>query len=228
MEAKGGIGMNTYQVTVGPNGEIIMPSDLRARLALTEGETLEIKFESNKKFSVRQPERIAGPLADFFEDLILNDLQSKGYGGNRLKDQLCLEKTNLSSVLDWLAEEANKFRERGENTGWRSLPEWEEKSSLERGVYHVLLSARAERDLAKLPESLKSEAAHALQQIEHDPSGFKRLRGPYYPIYRLAFNGKSAGQYRIIYTIMENSPTVNVLVIGERKGIYSWLKGLTC
>lgn len=219
--------MNTYQVMVGSKGEIIMPSDLRKLLGLFEGDIFEFQVDRDKKVCARGLERSAGPLADFFEDLILSELHCEGYSGDLLKEQLYLQKIRLSTVLDLLAEEARKSRDKGKGVDWRKLIELGDFSSPTRGAYKVIISIRAERDLSKLPKSLMSEVSEIFHMIEQNPTGFKRLRGPYYSTYRVAFNGKTTEQHRIIYTVIEDSQTVNVLSIGERKEIYNWLKGLT-
>ncbi len=218
--------MNTYQVIVGPKGELIMPADLRELLGLLEGDTFELRVEMDGKICARGAERPAGPLADFFEDLILSDLQCEGYSGDRLKEQLFLQKIRLSTAIDCLVEEARTLRDKGKLVEWRTLSELEGFSTLPRGDYKVIISTRAEGDLSKLSKSLRSEVADVFHMIEQNPSGFKRLRGPYYATYRVAFNGKMPGQNRIIYTVMEDSQTVSVISIGERKVIYNWLKGL--
>lgn len=218
--------MNTYQVIVGSKGEIIMPAELRELLGLLEGDMFELRVDLDGKIYTRGAERSAGPLIDFFEDLILSDLHCEGYSGDSLKENLYLQKIRLSTALDSLAEEARTRRDKGKLVEWRTLSELEGLSTLPRGEYKVIISTRAEGDLSRLPKSLRSEVADIFHMMEQDPSGFKRLRGPFYATYRVAFNGKMPGQNRIIYTVMEDSKTVSVISIGERKVIYNWLKGL--
>lgn len=218
--------MNTYRVLVGANGEIILPSELRESLALVEGDSLILEVSHEGKLRTQAAERAVGPLADFFEDLILSDLHCEGCSGDFLKDQLYLRKTRLSTVLDRLTEEARFAKENGQGMNWRMMPELEGSlDSMHSGDFKVFISTRVERDLLKLSEMLLSEVSDVFELLEKNPVGFKRLRGPYYETYRVSFSGK-AGQYRVIYTVFEETNTVSVLCIGERREIYNWLKGL--
>ena len=219
--------MNIYHVFVGPKGEIILPPELRESLALVEGDSLILEVGIDGKIRTQAAERVVGPLADFFEDLILSDLHCEGCSGDLLKDQLYLRKTRLSTVLDRLTEEARYAKENGQGMDWRMMPELEGSlDSMHVGEFKVFISTRAERDLLKLSEALLSEVSNVFEMLERNPVGFKRLRGPYYETYRVSFNGKMIGQYRVIYTVFEDNHTVSVLSIGERKEIYNWLKGL--
>jgi AbrB family looped-hinge helix DNA binding protein len=228
IEARRDKEMNTYRVLVGAKGEIILPLELRESLGLVEGDSLDLEVSLNGKIRTRSAERTVGPLADFFEDLILNDLHCDGCSGDLLKEQFYLRKTRLSTVLDRLAEEAREAKEKGQGMDWRMMPELEGSlDSMHKGNFKVFISTRAERDLLKLSEVQLTEVSEVFEMLELHPVQFKRLRGPFYDTYRVSFNGgKMTGQYRVIYTVFEDTHMVSVLSIGERKDIYNWLKGL--
>lgn len=217
--------MKTYRVKVNENGAIILPSELRDLLGLVAGDTVELNVDAEGRFLVQTAERTAGPLSDFFEDLILGDLRCEGCSGDVLKERLLEKKFQLSTVFDRMSEEARRAHKQGQTHLWRENPVLSEARSgkAEKGQYHVVLTARTERDLYKLSPEVIKEIPPVLESLEHDPMGFKRLKGPYYETYRVAFHRQS---YRVIYTVYERENLVTVLFIGERKSIYERMKGM--
>ncbi|GAB6171651.1 hypothetical protein JCM15765_11290 [Paradesulfitobacterium aromaticivorans] len=217
--------MKTYRVKVNENGAILLPPELRELLGLVAGDTVELNVDAEGRFLVQTAERSAGPLSDFFEDLILGDLRCDGCSGDILKERLLEKKFQLSTVLDRMSEEARRAHKHGQTHTWRENPAFSDLGigKAEKGKYHVMLTPRTERDFYKLSEGVLKEIPQVLENLEEDPLGFKRLKGPYYETYRVSFHRQS---YRVIYTVFESESLVTVLFIGERKSIYERMKGM--
>ncbi len=83
------------------------------------------------------------------------------------------------------------------------------------GKYSVEIVPKAEKEFLKLPESIKNRIREKILQLENNPRPFgaKKLRETEY--YRLRI-----GDFRIIYSIHENTKLVKVLSIAHRKEIY--------
>lgn len=216
--------MDTYRVTVGINGEVILPEELRELLGLVEGDVFALTVDMEGQVMARSAERSVGPLADFFEDLILQDLHCEGCTGDLLKDKFLHRKIQLSTVLDRLSEEARKAKQKGEAIRWRKLPEF--LTDKPQGTYRVFLSPRTERDILKLPQRVREEMTTVLQKLENEPLNYKRLKGPFYETYRVSLNGEPNGKYRVIYTVFEEEKMLGVISVGERQEIYHYLLGM--
>ncbi len=82
--------------------------------------------------------------------------------------------------------------------------------------YHVTIKKSAEKELAKLPLNailILKEKILALGTNPY-PNGHKKLKG-FSDQYRIRW-----GNYRVIYRIENNRLLIEVLKIGDRKGIY--------
>ena len=81
--------------------------------------------------------------------------------------------------------------------------------------YEVILSRNALKFLKKLPPADRSRIKDALLKLSQNPwfTQYKKLRG--YPFYRIR-----VGDYRVIYSVDENSKTVYVVRIGKRDEVY--------
>lgn len=222
--------MGTYRVKVGPDGVIVLPQEIREKLALVPGDTLELSIDPEGKFLVETAERSVGPLSDFFEDLILGDLRCEGCAGDILKGKLLERKLQLSTILDRLAEEARRVYQQGQSLKWREVPEMSflNLAKASNDMFQIVLTPRVERDLRRMSEEVLREVPSLFEDMEQDPLAFKRLRGPYYETYRVSFRGPAMEHYRIIYTVFESENLVVVLGVGERSGIYERLKGIAC
>lgn len=220
--------METYRVRVNAQGEIVLPLELRDLLGLVSDDTVELTIDPQGKIILCTAERSVGPLADFFEDLILSDLHSEGCSGDRLKEKLLERKIQLSTVLDRLAEEAHRACTRRHTLSWRETVELRflSLSRDEHKEYQVILTPRSERDLRKLPENVLKRIPSVLTELEQDPLAFKRLKGPYYETFRVSLPGEGMEHYRVIYTVFPTEGLVTILNVGERKAIYEHLKGL--
>lgn len=219
--------MDTYRVKVGTNGEIVLPPVLRDMLGLVVGDSIELCVDAEGKLIVRTAERSVGPLSDFFEDLILGDLRREGCSGDLLKSKFLERKLKLSTVLDRLAEEANSSHKHAKAIQWRETRELEllKIGKVSLGAYKVMLTARSVRDIIVLPEEVIKELPTVLEELEQDPTEFKRLRGPYYETYRVSFNC-GAKDFRVIYSVFTPQNLVVILTVGERKVIYERLNGI--
>ena len=81
--------------------------------------------------------------------------------------------------------------------------------------YEVILSRNALKFLKKLPPTDRERIKEALLKLSQNPwfTQYKKLRG--YPFYRIR-----VGDYRIIYSVDEESKTVYVVRIGRRENVY--------
>jgi mRNA interferase RelE/StbE len=83
--------------------------------------------------------------------------------------------------------------------------------------YEVILSRNALKFLKKLPPTDRERIKEALLKLSQNPwfTQYKKLRG--YPFYRIR-----VGNYRIIYSVEEDSKTVYVVRIGRRENSYEF------
>jgi len=84
--------------------------------------------------------------------------------------------------------------------------------------YSVVLSRKSEKFLKKVPPQDKKRLVDALVELGRNPwfTQYKKVRG--YPFYRIR-----VGDYRIIYSVDEESKVVYVVIIGRREGVYDRL-----
>ncbi|HVJ48263.1 type II toxin-antitoxin system RelE/ParE family toxin [Desulfitobacterium sp.] len=217
--------MDTYRVSVGANGEVILPEELREVLGLVPGDLLALTVDLEGKVRVRSAERSVGPLSDFFEDLILQDLHCEGCTGDQLQEKFLHRKVQLSTVLDRLSEEARRANQKGEAIQWQKLLGLLANDT--QGPYRVFLSFRSERDIHKLPQRVNEEIIKVFQALEKDPLNYKRLKGPFYETYRISLDGEFNKKYRVIYTVFEEEKIIGVISVGERQELYHYLLGMS-
>jgi mRNA interferase RelE/StbE len=81
--------------------------------------------------------------------------------------------------------------------------------------YTVVLSKKAEKQLDNLSDFIAEPIIDAITGLEKEPrqKGYKKLKGR--DGYRIR-----AGNYRIIYDIIDDVLLINVISIGHRKDIY--------
>lgn len=218
--------METYKVKMNTNGEVVLPPELRDELGLLPEDSLELRVDTQRALLVRAAERSAGPLADFFEDLILEDLRCDGCSGDVLKDRFLERKVQLSHSIDRLVQEGYRALRHRQAPSWREVPELKRFviAEEENGGYQVLVTSRSEREFRRLPEKIVKEAAVVLESLEWDPTVYKRLRGPYYETYRVAFFDEGPEHYRILYAVFRPEQVVTVLSVSERRRLYEHLK----
>lgn len=218
--------MEAYTVKMNPNGEVVLPLELRDELGLLPEDSLELRIDTQGVLLVRAAERATGPLADFFEDLILQDLRCDGCSGDVLRTQILERKVQLSHSIDRLVQEGYRAQQHRQAPPWRDVPELRRYSVAEEenGSHQVLVTSRAEREFHRLQERIVKEAAIVLESLEWDPTVYKRLRGPYYETYRVAFYDQGPEHFRILYTVFRPEHVVAVLAIGERHTLYEQLK----
>ncbi len=82
-------------------------------------------------------------------------------------------------------------------------------------VYRVVILARANKDLERVPERFKGRVLAAIVALGNDPFLGKKLEGEYAGLwsYRL-------WPYRILYEIKKREVTVLIVKIGHRQGVY--------
>lgn len=219
--------METYRVKVGAQGEIVLPVELRKLFRLVEEDTLDLCVDSEGKVFVRSAERSVGPLSDFFEDLIVNELLAAGCSGDCLKTKLLERKLKLSTVLDRLSEEAHRA-----HTNGQSIKCWEAQAISSLGIqkvpdgsYNVMMTTRGLHDLAVLRKDELKEVPSVFASLEQDPLSFKRLKGPYYDTYRVSFHSGNK-EYRVVYTVFAQEKLILILTVGGRKTLYHRLNGI--
>ena len=86
--------------------------------------------------------------------------------------------------------------------------------------YHVAFTARAEKELDKLPHHVQSRIARWLDLLAEDPrrAGTKKLEG--HPDLRRVHASKD---YVIVYTVRDNELLVLVVRVTHRKDAYRGL-----
>ena len=84
--------------------------------------------------------------------------------------------------------------------------------------YSVEIVPKAEKEFLKLPNPLRNRIRGKILGLEIDPKPFgsKKLK-------ETDFHRIRIGDYRIIYSIQENSRLVKVLSIAHRKEVYRGL-----
>ena len=82
-------------------------------------------------------------------------------------------------------------------------------------VYQVVFTREAIRMLGKISEPYYSAIKLAITELANNPRpiGYKKLKGT--GAYRIRVNN-----YRVIYDILDNILTVEVVAVGHRKDIY--------
>lgn len=218
--------MDTYRVKVNVKGEIVLPLELRDRLGLLPDETLDVKLENEKIILTRAQPRVVGPLVDFFEDLILEELRCDGCTGDGFKNKFLERKIQLSVGLDRLSQGAYREYRYRQAAEWRHTPELKHLTIAEEenGAYQVVITAQTERQLRSLPQFILRKIARVLESLEWDPRVYKRLRGPHYETYRVSISDENSPNYRIIYTVFGAENLVVVLSVGERRKLFDYLK----
>ncbi len=81
--------------------------------------------------------------------------------------------------------------------------------------YNIVISKTAQKQLLKLSTSIREKLMDAIEELADNPrpAGCKKLKG--YEAYRLR-----QGDYRIIYTVIDNQLLIEVLTAGHRKDVY--------
>jgi mRNA interferase RelE/StbE len=82
--------------------------------------------------------------------------------------------------------------------------------------YLLRIAPRAERDLARLPEAVRSRIVARIRLLASDPRphGTKKLSGEE-DFYRVR-----VGDYRIVYEIQDKRLVVLVAKVGHRRAVY--------
>lgn len=86
--------------------------------------------------------------------------------------------------------------------------------------WHIEVTRRAEKELAKLPPPHRRRIARAIDALQDNPrpAGAKKLSSSQ-EAWRLR-----VGQYRVLYTIKKNVLTIRVVRIGHRRDVYRDLR----
>ncbi|OYU84572.1 MAG: type II toxin-antitoxin system mRNA interferase toxin, RelE/StbE family [Flavobacterium sp. BFFFF2] len=81
--------------------------------------------------------------------------------------------------------------------------------------YTALLSKKAQKQLDELSDTIAEPIIAAIAKLEENPRplGYKKLKG------REGFRIR-AGNYRVIYDIIDKELIVDVITLGHRKDIY--------
>lgn len=81
--------------------------------------------------------------------------------------------------------------------------------------YTVVLSKKAQKQLDKLSDYIAKPILEVISHLETNPrpAGYKKLKG------RNGFRVR-AGNYRIIYEIIEYQLKIDIITLGHRKDIY--------
>lgn len=81
--------------------------------------------------------------------------------------------------------------------------------------YTIVLSKKAQKQLDKLSNKIAEPIFIAIASLEINPrpNGYKKLKGR--DAYRIR-----TGNYRIIYSVIDDKLIVDVITLGHRKDIY--------
>lgn len=89
-------------------------------------------------------------------------------------------------------------------------------------IYNIQFTARAEKELRKLPRQIVSKILDKIGHLstEPRPSGHKKLTNFHIPnapdeLYRIRI-----GDYRVIYSIEDDILTITIVKIAHRKDVY--------
>lgn len=95
------------------------------------------------------------------------------------------------------------------------MPSSKDAKSNPAGGYTVLILPSAQKQLAKLPNSVATRIEDKMLDLENDPRppGCKKLKG------RDAWRIR-VGDYRVVYEIQDAKLIVTVVTIGDRKNVY--------
>lgn len=81
--------------------------------------------------------------------------------------------------------------------------------------YSLRIKRSAEKDMDRLPAAVFDRVAETILQLEAEPKphGSRKLRGT--EEYRVR-----VGSYRILYTIEDDTRTIEIVAVGHRRDIY--------
>ncbi len=81
--------------------------------------------------------------------------------------------------------------------------------------YSLRIKRSAEKDMDRLPVAIFDRVAETILQLESEPRphGSRKLRGT--EEYRVR-----VGSYRILYTIDDDTRTIEIIAVGHRRDIY--------
>jgi mRNA interferase RelE/StbE len=87
-------------------------------------------------------------------------------------------------------------------------------------TYKIRFSKDTEKVLKKIGHVEKLRIISALKKLENNPRGYnsKRLTADREPLYRLR-----VGDYRIVYSIQDETLTVHVMNVGHRSVVYKFI-----
>jgi mRNA interferase RelE/StbE len=82
--------------------------------------------------------------------------------------------------------------------------------------YVIVLTKKAQKQLDKIPDAVATSTFEAITTLEQDPrpQGCKKLTGR--EGYRIR-----VGNYRVIYSIIDDELIVSIITLGHRKDIYN-------
>ncbi len=83
--------------------------------------------------------------------------------------------------------------------------------------YEIVLLPAAVRQLKKLSQKARKQVSGAIDSLSADPRphGYKKLHGQLKDYYRI-----QTGNYRVIYSIHDNTLLIVIVKVGDRKDIY--------
>lgn len=91
-------------------------------------------------------------------------------------------------------------------------------------AYSIEVGPRARRDLKKLPRQLQKSIAKSIEGLSDNPrpNGCEKVSGiPTLDVYKIR-----DGDYRILYTIMDEHLVVILITIRDRREVYERLQAL--
>lgn len=82
-------------------------------------------------------------------------------------------------------------------------------------MYQVTLTRAAQKDLASFDAATQKRAVQKLRKLAEDPRGPGSIKLSGQDVYRVRF-----GDYRVVYTVDDQSLTVTINRIGNRRDVY--------
>jgi mRNA interferase RelE/StbE len=81
--------------------------------------------------------------------------------------------------------------------------------------YHIIVGNKAQKELNRLPESIKEQISAALDDLQNDPRppGCKKLH--FLEGFRIR-----QGNYRVLYAIDDKKKELRIFKVGHRRDVY--------
>ena len=85
-------------------------------------------------------------------------------------------------------------------------------------TYSIIFAQSAEKELLRLPRSVSDKIFQKVELLANNPrpSGCKKIVGSLNS-FRIR-----VGDYRVVYSVFDDTLTIDIIKIGHRKDVYEW------